>query len=287
MKERLIKLYKKCFPEDGQAVAKYMFDTILSPENALIEYDGDIIISAVYLVDKTLYYKNSVVCMPYIVALGTDPDYRYKGYSKKLIIRCLEKLYKENLPFVALYPFNHAFYQKFGFFIASFDYKLSGKKVKCSIEDIKQIYQKFCSPLDYYIVRDDSFYDFVLGMLNLEQRSFCKVIDNDNLVGYTNGEESLPAEYKLAKEPGVMVRIVDAKAALSISNLTFDKKIMIKDELIKENNFCCKVDGGKVIKTCDYDVAIDIAHLGEIIFGKKTIDGKNVNTLNGYLADKY
>jgi predicted acetyltransferase len=287
MKSRLIELYKQCFPEDSEKVIEYMFQTYLGEENALVEFDQDIIACALYLVDKTLYYKQSIIPLPYIVALGTATTHRYKGYSGKLVLKCLKKLYKENTPFVALYPFKHSFYQKYGFFIPSFDYVLTGEKVKCSMERVSALYDNFCNGLDYYIKRDDKYYSFIKGMLAIEDGNFYEIIKGNTVIGYTNGEETVPTSYKLGETNGAMVRIVDAISALRLSKLTFDKKIKIKDDLIKENNFSCIVTGGIVTKTSDYDIEVDIAILGEIIFGKKTLDGKNNNLLNGYLADKY
>lgn len=287
MKESLIKLYKQCFPEDPEQVVDYMFASALGEDNALVEWDGKTLACAVYLVEKTLYYKQNILPLPYIVALGTAISHRYKGYSEKLILRCLDKLYKENTPFVALYPFKHSFYQKYGFFIPSFDYTLTGVKKKCDVSKAKEIYDKFCQGLDYYIVRQDEDFNFIDTMLSLENGSFYEIFDLDKLVGYTNGEESIPVSYKKGEKDGAMVRIVNAVSALKLSKLTFDKKIKIKDNFIKENNFSCLIKNGDVEMVDSYDVEIDIEHLGEIIFGKRNLEGKMSNILVGYLADKY
>lgn len=264
-----------------------MFKTVLGEDNALVKYDGDNLACAMYLVDKTLYYKGNTYPLPYIVGLGTHPAYRNLGYSKELVIKCLDKLCAENVPFVALYPFKHSFYEKFDFFTPSFDYTLEGEKVKCEIEDTRLMYENFCKGLDYYIVRNDKYYDFIKGIIKIENNSYYKIVKDNKEIGYSGNDENLPLHYYKGEKEGVMVRIANARYALSLSKLTFDKKIRISDSLIASNNFSCSLENGKVIETKDYDITIDITALGEVLFGRKTLDGKNLDTLNGYLGDRY
>lgn len=282
-----LELYKLCFPEDSDALSRYMFESVLGEDNSLVKYDGKTLACAMYLVDKTLYYKGHTYTLPYIVGLGTAPAYRNLGYSKELIVKCLDKLCAENVPFVALYPFKHSFYQKFDFFTPSFDYTLEGEKVKCEIDDTRIMYENFCKGLDYYIVRNDTYYDFIKGIIKIENSSYNKVLKDGTKIGYSGNDEVLPLHYYKGEKEGVMVRIANARCALSLSKLTFDKKIRISDSLVANNNFSCQLTGGKVIETNDYDITIDIATLGEVIFGKKTLDGKNLDTLKGYLSDRY
>ncbi|HKL73987.1 MAG TPA: GNAT family N-acetyltransferase [Clostridia bacterium] len=287
MKKRLIELYKHCFPEDAEKTVAFMFEHILGENNVLTEFDSGKLVGAMYLVDKTLYYKGSEYPLPYIVALGTATSHRNKGYAEKLIVRSLDKLFLNKVPFVGLYPFKHSFYEKYGFFTPSYDYKLVGERVACDITKTKQIYENFCKELDYYIVRKDNFYDFLNGISLIEGEKFYEIVDNGTTSGYTCLDESVPTQYYKGVQKGTMIRIADAYTALSISNLTFDKKIKIIDNLVSGNNFSCLVKNGKVTATSDFDIALDISDLGQILFGKKTLDGAMCNALNGYLADKY
>lgn len=287
MLERLIGLYKECFPEDNEQTVQYMFKHILGEQNALYTFDNGNLASALYLVDKTLYLKKNTISLPYIVALGTAKEYRKKGYAEKLIESTLNVLYSCQVPFIALYPFKHSFYEKFHFITPSYDYSLVGEKTQCEISKAEEIYSGFCKELDYYIVREDSYYKMKKEMMSSDNDYFFEVINDNLTVGYTNSEESIPLTYHKGTEKGTMVRIVNAVNALYISKLTFEKKVRLTDDMIADNNFTFRLYNGEVTLTDTYDITIDITRLGEIIFGQSTLEGEKCDTLKGYLADKY
>jgi predicted acetyltransferase len=277
MTERLIKLYKECFPEDNDAIVRIMFEKSLGKKNALIEYDGEKIAAAMYLVDKVLYLYGKTYPLPYIVALGTAVDYRYTGYAEKLLNKSLNGLFDKGIPFVGLYPFKHSFYERYGFFTPSYDYEIEGEKAECDSSRAKALYEEFCRPIDCYIVRDEGYFDFLEEIGNAENTPFYEIVKDGKTVGYGHIDDCIPVRFYKGTEKGAMLRIVDAKRALEAARATIDKRIKITDPMIAKNNFCCKAVDGQVEITDGYDEEVDVKALGEMLFEKMQV----------YLADRY
>jgi len=65
--------------------------------------------------DFRIFVRNQLFTCSGICHVMTDPAHRRKGYVRKLMTKILLKNYKEDYEFTALWPFNHKFYNKFGY----------------------------------------------------------------------------------------------------------------------------------------------------------------------------
>ena len=120
---QLKNLYKEAFSTDSAAFVEYFFDTQLKKhnlKNAEIVFantgtEKPAIASAGYIIKKPSFIHNKKQPAHYLTALATFITHRNKGYFDKLMQQLLQRLYKENVPFAFLYPFNHSFYLKYDF----------------------------------------------------------------------------------------------------------------------------------------------------------------------------
>lgn len=277
--ERLKALYIECFPEDSYKVVDILFDGYLGEKNSFFSEDGKgNIICALYIIEKTLFFKGNFIKLPYITALGTKKEHRYQKLAENLIKKALQKLYSEGFPFVALYPFSHGFYEKYGFFTPSYNINLEGTEVPCSYMQAKAVYDKFCEDLDYYILRDEKDFLFSQNIMSADNDSYRLIKADGNIIGYKNNEEIIPLTYRESDEKGTMLRIVNANIAMQYSDeCLFEKNFTVADTLINENNFSLN-------KISNENNIITISELGESIFGLKN---NKSHALKGFLADKY
>jgi len=279
--DKLKRLYSLCFKEDTPSMTDLFFAKRVREDNTLyIEEDGEIV-CALYIVEKTMRYKGVAVRMPYIVGLGTHPSFRNKGLAKTLLLRAFEFLKDE--PFIALYPFDHAFYEKFGFTTVSFDREsVRNGGFILNEAEIKSVYKKYIKNLDYYIDRSDGDFSY-LYRYNLTANDPYKTFET----GYANGDEVIVPNASEGEFKGVMARIVNLEKALSLTNATTCLGIKVKDTSIKSNNKTFSLRDGKIIKSAQIDREVDIAELTKALFGKSAQLKSVFPPMRGHLADRY
>jgi len=98
-------------------------ELIFNPEysNSILcfaELDGDIAVSAFYLIKNTLKYENKFFDGYYLYAAATLPEYRKSGMMSKLIREAQAFCRENNADFVSLVPSEeslYGYYSRFGF----------------------------------------------------------------------------------------------------------------------------------------------------------------------------
>jgi len=279
VKEELKNLYRECFPEDSAPCAEIILDYLSSAERFDLSEDGKLR-SALYLVDKKLFYRGEIAAVSHIVALGTFVRDRKKGYAERLIKKVLNESDK---PFVTLYPFNHAFYEKYNFAAVSFDFPPSGeRKGKADLSEVERNYRALCGNLDYRFVRKKKDFEFYERVFAADGESYVLTTD-----GIDSPDGFLPYSYRLTDVKGVMVRIADIFYAMRLTKVTCDIPITVTDPIIEKNNISFTLSDGEIIPCERGEITVDIGELTEAVFGKSEILKNIFPPLNGYLADKY
>ena len=150
MIEEALSLYKRCFPEDSDAVTDVVFSERLNAADRREKRADGKLVSVLWLVEKKILFRGRIVPVKHIVGLCTAPEYRNRGYAKALLAETLATL--TGTPFVTLYPFDHAFYEKMGFATVSFDDDPPVGATKASVDAdlLVDLYRDFCRDLDYY-----------------------------------------------------------------------------------------------------------------------------------------
>lgn len=282
MKEELFSLYKSCFPEDSEGCSEYIYKNRLNKSECLYEICDGKIVAAEWLVNKTLVFNGAKIKIPHIVGLCTDKDYRYRGYAKKLLVRAFERA--QDSPFITLYPFSHAFYERFGFAAVSFDFPAPdpSNARRAEASDIISSYNSLTRGLYYYIERKNEDFEFYDGVYATDG-VYCKADEN----GIYTPDGFLPREFSQTDIKGVMARVTNVKKALSLTGCSAPYPITVKDEFIEKNNVTFTLNSGRTEATDEKGRLTDIKDLTTAIFGK------NVNFYDvfpykcGYLADKY
>ena len=106
-----------------------------------------------------------------IGGVSTLPEYRDSGAIREIFQALLGEAYREGEILSALYPFNHAFYRKFGYETVRWrdeysfppetlrDYRFTGRAVQWkngeSVSAYTELYEKFASAFNLSIRRDD------------------------------------------------------------------------------------------------------------------------------------
>lgn len=111
-------LYLKCFTEDTEQDAEFLFETVLKKAELICEYKNGMPIAMLFLMDCHLQTKDAALPFYYLYAACTHPDYRGKGLMGKLLENAKQKSLADGKMGIFLKPatpslFN--FYAKSGF----------------------------------------------------------------------------------------------------------------------------------------------------------------------------
>ncbi|MGN1042447.1 MAG: GNAT family N-acetyltransferase [Christensenellales bacterium] len=276
--DEFYRLYRECFPEDSDRCADVIMKKLSCADRRAL-YDGGRLRSALYLVEKKVFYCGKTITVPHIVGLGTFIEDRKKGYAAELLKRTLNSL---DYPFVTLYPFSHAFYEKYGFSAVSFDFdEPADKGIPVSSDRAREKYLRFCDGLDFYVLREEEDYRFFDEVYRADGEGFYEA---DEGVGCPDG--FIPKAFRKTQKKGVMARIVDLEKAMRLTGVSCDRPVSVKDGVIEKNNRSFSLDGGKPV-FCESGEETDVSVLTSAVFGDGTKAGGRFPGINGYLADKY
>ena len=276
MKDEAYSLYRRCFLEDSDAVTDVVFSRRLRfAEKYEKRVDGRLV-SVLWLVDKKAFFLGKVLTVPHVVGLCTDPDYRNRGYARDLLQETMRSL--SGIPFLTLYPFSHAFYEKLGFGTASYDDEAPKDCEKTNVDDtlLLRLYEDFCRPLDFYFLRTEEDFSFYRAVNAPNGESYALL--NNGAYGFSSPDEYIPHTFSALKgeKKGVMARLVDIDAAIKIFGATLPP-IKLSDPLIDENNRAFRAENGVVFPVESADDEMTVGELATLLFSQK----------KGYLADRY
>ncbi len=169
------------------------------------------------------YFDGSLIANGGIGAVSTLPEYRNEGAIRAIFERLLPHAYRNGEVISTLYPFNHAFYRKFGYDTACWKsvyefepdvlrgYRFSGRVLLWRpgdpVEEYTTLYNRFAAGYNLAVRRDDRMLEKRLTGDCYKDRKFCYML-------YENGK---PAAYLIFQD----VRH-DPAAILSVRDLAWD-----------------------------------------------------------------
>lgn len=130
-KEKKLKtLYRNIFG-DSEKFTDKIFSELNQCSNTALITDNDKVVSSVYFRNKTLAIDKNSTTYPFIYALGTDDEYRYKGLAKSVTKRLMNMINDQGYGFVGLFPcpVKREFYEKMDFITFNYAKKTSLKDV--------------------------------------------------------------------------------------------------------------------------------------------------------------
>ena len=138
----LRRLYTQSF-DDSEAFVDYFFRKLTSPDKVVALIRDGKTVSALHLLDRRIFLRGELFEMPFVVAAATVRELRGMRLLETVMRSAFERLYNEGKTFVALYPFSHAYYRKYGFVTYT---KISRKEIKYKKDDETEIMP--CTPLN-------------------------------------------------------------------------------------------------------------------------------------------
>ena len=299
-KQNLIDLYLKSFDDDIKYV-NYFFDNFYKKKDCVSLYESGKCASALHLVDKELSFLNVSIKCPYIFAASTMTEFRNQGYFSKVLKKTFEKLYKRGINLCALYPFEHSFYQKFGFatvcYVKNTTLNFNGFVPKLNqaadADNLTGIYNEYFKNFDIYIKRNNKEMQKKIDEC-LVSGGELAVLDNSYVLYDKTGSEVVLNKKKTGASAGLnglnnftvqtysekfdipytMVRIVNVRKMLMIIPYKCQKnsiKLKITDEFYSRNNVTLEIkiknNRAKVRNCKEYDEEISVFGLCLLVFG--------------------
>lgn len=251
-------LYREAFPEDKDAFVKYYYSYVTKNNRILVLEQEGKICSMLHLNPYRLSVNGTAVDAYYYVAVATKADCRHQGMMRKLLIKSLNDIRREEHPFTYLMPANRAIYEPFDFRIV-----YQQKKVELPIEP-ERANKKMAEQFDVYTLQDDWYVEKML-----EEERVCAGDPPFEIVPY------------------IMARITHVERMLSLLRSKVKMKVVlnVKDEIIPENNSqflweiskedsrCCKLSENAYAKENILNISVSVAELTEFVFGKRRITG--------------
>jgi len=285
--DKLKSLYKNAFPEDSQNFVDHFFLSIFNKDIELVQKKGEII-SAGCIVKKDGVILGKASPVMYLSALCTHSSHRNKGHFTTVLIRLLNTLYKRNVPFCFLYPFNHTFYKRYDFCDVSFCCvdKIKGGEAcvetcytcnppKNILQVLARVEEAFYEGCDSHLTHTKHNFEHTLKEFAADGIPFSVYATSDNVddifaYGFTHKQkiihyrtndmqkfkriESLKGytfyDFTGATKPYIQARIVDVKAALQASTFLIKSPftICVVDDWLKQNTATYRVENAKVEK---------------------------------------
>jgi predicted acetyltransferase len=130
-----------------------------------------------------------------IDGVATKPEYRNKGFIRKIFTRMFLDAFNDDLAFSVLYPFKVSFYESLGYYVCDetvyYQFELENIKFKKTNyfmreiqeidTDMKKFYERMNKKFDYIANRD---YDWQWKRLNKEYFKFICFNPDKKIVGY-------------------------------------------------------------------------------------------------------
>ena len=300
-KQNLINLYQMSF-DDGIEYVNYFFDNFYKQKNCINIYKNGKCVSALHLVDKKISFLGKSYKCPYIFAASTLKEFQNKGYFGKVLQKSLKKLYKRKVSLCALYPFEHSFYQKFGFaticYVKNAVLNFYGEEIappshsSFSVQYLLKIYNNYFKDFDVSIIRDIKEMQKKVDECLICGGKICFFENSYILYDKAGSETVLNSDIKLLNRipdlnnltvqtysrnfdvPYTMTRIVNAKKLLkSIPYNCSDNSIKLKinDDFLKSNDVTLEIfikEKKARVKECkEFDEKISISDLTKLVFG--------------------
>ena len=117
LKEQVVNLYLSGFPEDTKEFAIDFVNRFFD-EHCTYIVEEDKLISMLYMFDCSLFSENTNTPAYYVYAVVTDPEFRGKGYMRKLMDKARDKAKEKGKGALIIKPSSeslYSFYEKLGF----------------------------------------------------------------------------------------------------------------------------------------------------------------------------
>ena len=168
-RDEIYNMWKYCFG-DSDAFMNWFFDRVYKSENTIAVFEGETVAANLQIFMYDINFCGKKCSVGYIAGVATLPEYRGRGYVKKLMHEAMRELYKRGAVFALLIPFRFEFYKPFGFeacyHLSEYSGKMQGlrpyAKAGGNFHAYKtapiDIYNQYVSGKNGYIIRDEQIF---------------------------------------------------------------------------------------------------------------------------------
>ncbi len=186
-------LWKEAF-DDTDAFIDWYFANKVLDGNSLCMYDGGKLISIVHMIPYTIRIQGKPVKSAFIAGVATSLSRRGEGLMRTMLLESLGLLKMRGIYITHLYPFSHAFYEKFGWTAyshvsrqtVSAARRLRGTEVieTTDASVLSPLYNRMMKAYDGYVVRGKQEWKWRLGELNSDDGHCAVLIKDDRASAY-------------------------------------------------------------------------------------------------------
>lgn len=302
-KEEFKELYITAFNE-SEKFAEYIFDEVYSDRNVRFLENNGKIVSALYVLTRSLSYKGKLIPSAFISGVATNENARGKGIMKGLMQRTLTEFLQKPIAAIFLSPKDERYYISQGFrtILSAKVEKISPNEPFFRKKEVKD-FQEFhflrmenLSDSSISFVGSNDFSRKLFGAIIAGGGSVNKVYDGEKYLGYFVDESDGIFEYSVPfdkikninancsdwfifgrGQSFTMARIINPKLFFSDIPILngFDKKIKILDKFLDRDYSLRFLSEGGVLRcfetdSTDYEMSIEDLTLWA--FGKKNND---------------
>lgn len=198
--ERARAIWKENFTDSEEEIDFY-FKTIYKDKNFLILEENGEIKASLHENPYNINFNGKILPSSYIVAVAVSPEYRGKGYMRKLLNYSLKNGFSNNRDVVFLSPINTEIYSNFGFgYISGLEHyelklenipfnsinrdieiKKAGEK---DFDSIIELYNKKMKNSNIYLKRDSDYLLRIKGEIENENGKIYVFYREKRIVGY-------------------------------------------------------------------------------------------------------
>lgn len=237
--DELKKLHKMAFGDSDEYI-DFFFKNRYIPQFSYVEESNNKIISVAYTRFINLFINSKDIKIPFLNGIATHPNFRYQGYSKKVINQALSHLEVHGFPFVLLHPFEHSFYENLGFTTISYVDK----------KTISNTPPTLIFPKDSFLKLNND--NYTVSQINFDS------LDDINIIYETKAKQYLAYNNRTLKEWENI--LIEHLSDNGFGYLIYKNMIPISYILIYSNNTV------RELVTLDYNILNHIDFLNNKIF---------------------
>ncbi len=227
-------LWKICFPQEDEGYIDYYFKNLFVPENCFIYVEDGKVVSAMIKAPHAIMFNDKVLRTSMILGVATLPEYRKRGYMKRLMEIVLDACeHTELITLIQAYDQN--LYTPYGFrnIYNRASYELTRTQVKrttnfgCSYEptaiDLLKVYSAFIRRFNGYYARDLEYFVKYKKEINAQ---------GGKIVAYYNGKDQIRG-YATMLPKGEVLEIeefiyLDSTALMKLCNAALFEKDVVQ-----------------------------------------------------------
>lgn len=186
---------------DSEEEINFYFENLYKKENFLILEENKQIKASLHENPYTINFNAKLLPSFYIVAVAVSPEFRGRGYMKKLLSYSLINARNTGKEILFLSPINTEIYSKFGFgYISGLEnYSLKiddipfnsiNKSIEIrkvdenSFDDLVTFYKDYMKKYNLYLFRDEKYFSRIKKELENEKGQIYSFYKDNKIIGY-------------------------------------------------------------------------------------------------------